>query len=213
MHTHKLVLVIPVKMNDVNLTVFLLFTLFMLFYVHFQITVEETDIDFDVIQFNETYIRDFTVANNCHLPVHFEFSGKDGIGSKICEPWLHVEPTQGELITGDTLSIRIKVFIDVHTAWRIHRKQKVSNRKIPLDILVLHVDKGRDIFITIMGEYRPSCFGFSIDTLAKIPHPVYEMDLKDLMKIVRFGLLFSISGNQLQLTGNDMLLFLTGKRS
>lgn len=65
-----------------------------------QITVEQTDIDFGRIQFNETYIRDFTVANNCHLPVHFEFRGKDGRGSKICENWLQVEPTQGELITG-----------------------------------------------------------------------------------------------------------------
>lgn len=149
-----------------------------------QITVEDTDIDFDVIQFNETYIRDFTVANNCHLPVHFEFRGKEGSGSKICESWLCVEPTQGELITGDSLSIRFKLFIDVHTAWRMHRKQQASNKKVPLDILVLHVENGRDIFITIIGEYRPSCFGFSVETLARLQQPVYELDLKDILAIV-----------------------------
>lgn len=149
-----------------------------------QITVEQTDIDFNIIQFNEPYIRDFTVANNCHLPVRFEFRGKEENGSKICEPWLHVEPTHGELITGDSLSIRFKIFVDVHQAWRMHRKQKESNKKDVLDILVLHVDNGPDIFITVMGEYRPSCFGFSVETLARLPQPVYELDLKDILQIV-----------------------------
>lgn len=152
-----------------------------------QITVEETDIDFDIIQFNETYTRDFTVANNCHLPVHFEFRGKDGgKGSKICENWLKVEPTQGELITGDSLSIRIKLLIDTSAAWRMHRKQRESVTKVPLDILVLHVDNGRDIFITIFGEYKPSCFGFSVETLIRLPRPVHELELPELMAIVRF---------------------------
>lgn len=154
-----------------------------IFSFYFQITVEKTDIDFDIIQFNESYTRDLTVANNCHLPVRFEFRARED-GQKICESWLHVEPTHGELITGDSLSIRFKIFIDAHTAWRMHYKQKASNLKIPLDILVLHVENGRDIFITVLGEYRPSCFGFSAETLARLPQPVYELDLKDLLKIV-----------------------------
>ena len=62
-----------------------------------QITVEKTDIDFDTVSFNETYTRDFTVANNCHLPVHFKFLDNNG---KICENMIKVEPTEGELITG-----------------------------------------------------------------------------------------------------------------
>lgn len=66
----------------------------------------------------------------------------------------------------------------------MHRKQKSSNTKVPLDILVLHVDKGRDIFITIIGEYRPSCFGFSVETLARLPKPVFELDLSELLQIV-----------------------------
>lgn len=147
--------------------------------------MEKTDIDFDIMQFNESYTRDITVANNCHLPVQFKFRNKEENGQKICESWLHVEPKQGELITGDSLSIRFKIFIDVHHAWRMHIKQKASNTKVPLDILVLHVENGRDIFITILGEYRPSCFGFSVETLARLPQPVYELDLRDLRKIVR----------------------------
>lgn len=120
--------------------------------------------------------------------MRFEFRGKEDSGSKICEPWLHVEPTHGELITGDSLSIRFKVLIDVHQAWWMHRKQKVSNSKVALDILVLHVENGRDIFITVLGEYRPSCFGFSVETLSRLPQPVYELDLKDILQIVSVSL-------------------------
>lgn len=136
------------------------------------------------MQFNEPYTRDITVANNCHLPVRFEFRAKEENGTKICEPWLHVEPTRGELITGDSLSIRFKIFVDAHLAFRLHKKQEASHRTVPLDILVLHVDNGRDIFITILGEYRPSCFGFSVETLVRLQQPVYEMDLKDILEIV-----------------------------
>lgn len=67
-----------------------------------QLTVEKTDIHFNDIQYNELYIRDFTVANNCHLPVHFEFKPY-GMDKKICANWLEIEPTKGELITGNNL--------------------------------------------------------------------------------------------------------------
>lgn len=66
--------------------------------------------------------------------------------------------------------------------------QKGANAKSTLDILVLHVENGRDIFITIFGDYRPSCFGFSVETLIRLPCPVMELDLIDLMAIVSKGL-------------------------
>lgn len=63
----------------------------------------------------------------------------------------------------------------------MHRKQNES--KCELDILVLHVDNGPDIFITIFGEYRPSCFGFSVETLINLTQPIYKSNLNDLMQI------------------------------
>lgn len=149
--------------------------------------MEKTDIDFKEIRFNETYTQDFIVANNCHLPVEFEFRSNVGQGgtAKICESWLKVEPTSGRLITGKSLSIRLKILIDTSAAWRMHRKKKEAGPEGALDILVLHVKNGRDIFITVMGDYRPSCFGFSVETLIRLTRPVYKLDLLELMAIVR----------------------------
>jgi inositol polyphosphate 5-phosphatase INPP5B/F len=131
--------------------------------------------------------RELLVANNCHLPVKFLFSGKDGSGSRISEPWIEISQTQGSLITGQTLKIQIDIMIDRRAVAQVLHKIRdaSSGVKIPLDILVLHVVNGRDIFITIFGEFKPSCFGLSMEALTKLVKPVTHYELKDLMQIER----------------------------
>lgn len=150
-----------------------------------QITVAETDLDFGTIRFHENYSRELLVANNCHLPVHFQFRSKDDSGSGVCEDWINISHLKGELITGNSLSIRIDIFIDEPAASKIIRRLRDSTpgEKVPLDILVLHVENGRDIFITIFGEYQPSVFGLRLDTLMKLSKPLLEYSLKELVAI------------------------------
>lgn len=150
-----------------------------------QITVAETDLDFGVIRFHEHYSRELLVANNCHLPVHFQFRSKDESDSSVCEDWIKISHLKGELITGNSLSIRIDIFIDEPAASKIVRRLRYSTPgvKVPLDILVLHVENGRDIFITIFGEYQPSVFGLRLDTLMKLDKPLTEYTLKELVAI------------------------------
>ena len=150
-----------------------------------QITVAETDLDFGVIRFHECYNRELLVANNCHLPVHFQFSPKDDSGTSICEDWIKISHKKGELLTGNSLSIRIDIFIDEKAVAKLTRKLKDASAgmKIPLDILVLHVENGRDIFITIFGEYQPSIFGFKMETLMKLTKPLIEYNLHELVAI------------------------------
>lgn len=62
----------------------------------------------------------------------------------------------------------------------IQLKKSNSN---PLDILVLDVECGSDIFISIFGEYKPSSFGFSLDTLMMLTEPIAQMDLYELWSI------------------------------
>uniref|UniRef100_A0A182MYE0 Rho-GAP domain-containing protein n=1 Tax=Anopheles dirus TaxID=7168 RepID=A0A182MYE0_9DIPT len=150
-----------------------------------QITVEQTDLDFGLIRFNEKYSRELLVANNCHLPVHFKFACKDDRNSQVCEDFIRISHRNGELLTGNSLSIRVDILIDAPAASRMLRKLKdaQAGTKVPLDILVLHVENGRDIFITIFGEYRPSCFGVSIDTLMKLNKPVSAYAIHELVAL------------------------------
>uniref|UniRef100_A0A1L8DVX8 Putative inositol-145-triphosphate 5-phosphatase synaptojanin inp51/inp52/inp53 family n=1 Tax=Nyssomyia neivai TaxID=330878 RepID=A0A1L8DVX8_9DIPT len=150
-----------------------------------QLTVSDTDIDFGIIQYNTVIQREFLVANNCHLPVIFRFKEKEGKDSPICENWLDIQHKRGRLLTGNSMSIKLELHADSKSAWKLHRKQRETGIKVPLDILVLHVEDGRDIFITIIGEYRPSCVGFNLETLCKIDEPLTQMNLKEVMALER----------------------------
>lgn len=152
-----------------------------------QMTVAETDLDFGLIRYHELNSRELLVANNCHLPVNFKFLSKDDSSpeSSVCEDWIKISHLRGELLTGNSLSIRIDIFINESAASKIMRRLRDSKpgEKVPLDILVLHVENGRDIFITIFGEYQCSVFGLRLDTLMKLNKPVLEYTLKELIDI------------------------------
>ncbi|XP_062559998.1 inositol polyphosphate 5-phosphatase OCRL [Armigeres subalbatus] len=162
-----------------------------------QITVEQTDLDFGLIRFNEKYSRELLVANNCHLPVQFNFSAKDDRNSNVCEEFIHISKTSGDLLTGDSDSIRIDILIDSKAASKMLKKLKDAKAgvKIPLDILVLHVKNGRDIFITIFGEYKSSCFGVPLDTLMKLNKPIFEYDINELIALDKEEKLVDLTNN------------------
>jgi phosphatidylinositol-bisphosphatase len=50
------------------------------------------------------------------------------------------------------------------------------------DILVLHLIGGKDIFVTVSGEYQKSCFGASINALCKMKVPIRELSNAKLME-------------------------------
>jgi len=58
-------------------------------------------------------------------------------------------------------------------------------REILEDILVLHLEKGKDFFITVSGNYLPSCFGSSLDTLVNLHTYIREVPVDRLLDLVR----------------------------
>ncbi|KAH8294451.1 hypothetical protein KR018_006750 [Drosophila ironensis] len=127
-----------------------------------QINVEKTVIDFGRIRFNEPSTSYFNVYNTCPLQVDFSFREKDI--HAICEPYLHVDPRRDSLLIDSGRSIRLKMHADVRTIAGLLRKIRASDN---FDILILHVENGRDIFITVTGDYQPSCFGLSMETMCR----------------------------------------------
>lgn len=53
------------------------------------------------------------------------------------------------------------------------------------DILVLHLDRGKDYFITVSGNYLPCCFGTSLETLCRMKKPIREIPITKLIDLVR----------------------------
>ncbi|BFG01106.1 type II inositol 1-4-5-trisphosphate 5-phosphatase [Drosophila madeirensis] len=144
-----------------------------------QISVEKTVIDFGRVRFNEPCMRDFNVYNSCPLPVDFSFKEKDI--HDICEKWLQVDPRKDSLMIDSARSIRIKMLADVHTIRGLLKKIRSSDN---FDILILHVENGRDIFITVTGDYQPSCFGLSMETMCRTDRPLSEYSQEQIKHLM-----------------------------
>ena len=52
------------------------------------------------------------------------------------------------------------------------------------DILVLHLEKGKDFFISVSGNYLPSCFGSSLKTLVNLHTYIREVPVATLVDLV-----------------------------
>lgn len=85
-------------------------------------------------------------------------------------------------ISGASLDIDLEVFVNRFTAPDLN-----SGRQQIEDILVLHLDRGKDYFISVMGNYLPSCFGTSIRALCHLREPIQDMPLDTIQRLVSAG--------------------------
>lgn len=142
-----------------------------------QVTVETTEITFDKVRFAEVQSRSLAVANTGQVPVQFEFIKK--LNDKaICKPWLTVEPNKGFVMPGDKCDISIQIKVDKKTAGPL-----TSGQDQMYEILVLHLMGGKDIFITVSGEYQRSSFGSSIESLVRMTVPICELSVSTILQL------------------------------
>ena len=71
----------------------------------------------------------------------------------------------------------LTLLVDGDTAPALNSSLKVE------DILVLHLEKGKDFFISIAGNYLPSCFGSCLETLVHLHTYIREIPVAQLLEI------------------------------
>ena len=84
------------------------------------------------------------------------------------------------LPSAETLEIYLEVYVSKDSVTLLN-----SGEDSIEDILVLHLDRGKDYFITISGNYQPSCFGTSLETLCRMKKPIREIPITKLIDLVR----------------------------
>lgn len=90
-------------------------------------------------------------------------------------PLTHFSPP-----TDETLEIYLEVYVSKDSVTLLNCGEDAIE-----DILVLHLDRGKDYFITISGNYLPSCFGTSLETLCRMKKPIREIPITKLIDLVR----------------------------
>lgn len=77
------------------------------------------------------------------------------------------------------MDIDLEVFVNRSTAPDLNcGKEQIE------DILVLHLERGKDYFISVSGNYLPSCYGTSIRSLCHMREPIQDMPPETLRELV-----------------------------
>nr|CAD7445363.1 unnamed protein product [Timema bartmani] len=142
-----------------------------------QVMVDNTEVIFDTVRYLESQTKDLIIANTGQVPVTFEFIKKLD-DSSYCKDWLNIEPYAGFIMPGEKSDIKLDVYVDKMSAYKLN-----SGEDKLYDILVLHLEGGKDIFITVTGTYERSCFGSSIEALVYISVPIRDIPVGRIVEL------------------------------
>ncbi|GAB6030996.1 hypothetical protein CHUAL_007816 [Chamberlinius hualienensis] len=142
-----------------------------------QVTVDNLDVHFNVVKFIEPQRRYLIIANTGQVPVKFEFINKPKEAS-YCKEWLSIKPHCAFIMPGDKCDVELELYVDKRTVSGLNRHTDQIN-----DILVLHLEGGKDFFVTVSGTYQTTCFGVSLDALVYIHRPISELSRNELVNL------------------------------
>ncbi|KAJ8938680.1 hypothetical protein NQ318_004480 [Aromia moschata] len=145
-----------------------------------QVTVDQTEVKYDLVKFREPQTREIIIANTGMVPAEFEFIKKLDETS-YCKDWLRIIPYCGSINPGETCEVKFEVTLET------------SLQNI-YDILVLHLKGGKDMFITVSGDCQRSCFTSSIAALCRINVPIMQLSEEEwrLAENNESGVLYSV---------------------
>ncbi|CAI5652603.1 inositol polyphosphate 5-phosphatase OCRL isoform X2 [Oreochromis niloticus] len=141
------------------------------------VSLSRREFTFENVKFRQLQKERFLIKNDGQVPCHFAFIPKLN-DSQYCKSWLRAEPSDGMLDPNETLEIYLEVYVSKDSVTLLNSgEDKIE------DILVLHLDRGKDYFITISGNYLPSCFGTSLETLCRMKKPIREIPITKLIDL------------------------------
>ncbi|KAJ5576007.1 hypothetical protein N7535_002933 [Penicillium sp. DV-2018c] len=148
---------------------------------------DDDGLEFGDVAFDVPVHRSLTIANTSGTAATFSFAKRNhDADDTIAEApsWLAVNvskspnaaaeedrPTSSSTPGRHTLQPGEVANVDVTAHVKnIHHIRLLNAGKLKLeDILVLHVDGGRDHFVSVHGKWLPTCFGCSIEELTRMP--------------------------------------------
>lgn len=128
-------------------------------------SISTTDLNFGDVRFGVPTTRTLTLENTGKVLCRWKFIPKLN-DTKPYKEWLQVQPNMGMLLPGDKVSIALTIVIAESQA----PKFNLADEKIE-DILILHLLRGKDHFLSISGKFLPSAFGNRLDQLIRLTTP------------------------------------------
>nr|XP_023690270.1 inositol polyphosphate 5-phosphatase OCRL-1-like isoform X1 [Paramormyrops kingsleyae] len=141
------------------------------------LSLTQSEFTFEGVKFWQQQCRYLLIKNDGQVPCHFSFIPKLR-ASQFCKPWLKVDPSDGFLEPNEMLEISLEVHVTKDSVAQLNSGEDTLD-----DILVLHLDRGKDYFISLSGTYLPSCFGMSLEALCHTKKPIREIPVTKLIDV------------------------------
>ncbi|XP_042649659.1 type II inositol 1,4,5-trisphosphate 5-phosphatase isoform X2 [Tyto alba] len=138
--------------------------------------LENANIPSVTLSQRELQVEKFTIRNG-QVPCQFEFISKPDEDT-YCKEWLIANPSKGFLLSDAEITVELEVFVNKSTATHLNSGEEKLE-----DILVLHLNRGKDYFLSVTGNYLPSCFGSPIHTLCYMREPIQDMSAESIRKL------------------------------
>ncbi|XP_030225503.1 type II inositol 1,4,5-trisphosphate 5-phosphatase isoform X1 [Gadus morhua] len=145
------------------------------------VTLSRRELHFQDVKYMEHHTESLTLYNDGQVPCQFEFIKKLDEPT-YSKPWLTANPPKGFLAQGAEVDIDLEVFVNRATAPDLN----LGLEQIE-DILVLHLERGKDYFLSVSGNYLSSCYGTPITTLCQLREPIRDMPLPTVRALSKGG--------------------------
>lgn len=142
-----------------------------------QVAVDKSELNFGTVTFRQRATQSLTIANTGQVPLAFEFTAKD---YKPYKEWLTISPFTSNIHPGEKMDIEFVINVDMDHAMKFN----TGSDEI-YEILVIHLNSKKALFIIVSGTYKPSCFGSSIDTLIRLKTCVDDMKIDEFQRLSR----------------------------
>nr|DBA20373.1 TPA: hypothetical protein GDO54_017162 [Pyxicephalus adspersus] len=141
------------------------------------LNLSRREFKFERVRLRQLQIEKFDIQNDGQVPCHFSFIPKLN-DTQYCKPWLRAEPCEGYLEPNESVEISLEVYVSKDSVTLLNSSQDTIE-----DILVLHLDRGKDYFLTITGSYLVSSFGTSLEALCRMKRPIREIPVTKLIDL------------------------------
>ena len=142
-----------------------------------QVELDALELDFSVVKFLEPKLLPIGITNTGQIPVQYGFVNKPN-DTHFCKPWLKIKNFSDIIMPKEKAVVEVSCEVTPATAALFN-----SGRDQLDDILVLHLENGKDIFVTVKGRYQPSCFGASVDALVRMTLPIADYTLHQIQEL------------------------------
>ncbi|KAF9119900.1 hypothetical protein BGW39_011838 [Mortierella sp. 14UC] len=129
-------------------------------------TISSMSVVFDKVRYLEPKKTTITIKNTRKFPSRYRFKPKLQ-EERFCKPWMWANPPVGMVMPGESVNINLTVMVDNDSAPLLN-----TGREDMEDILILHLEHGKDYFITVSVSYVRTCFGNSLEWLSRLDCPI-----------------------------------------